>query len=403
MRRRTFLVGSGLATLSACVGSSLSESAASRRSQDITDWMHTEHIPGVAACIVRGTKLEWAESFGWADINSRRKMDLDSLQNLGSISKTFATAALMQLLEQGRIDLDGNVEQYLPFPLRNPHHPTVFIRVRDLLTHHSSLRDGSWYGKLYACGDPKQALCEWLAAYFVPGGAYYDAEQNFHNWAAGEKWEYCNLAYGLVAYIVEFVSGEAFANYCTQNIFQPLGMTQTSWYLHEIDQSRHTTPYSWVEYERVRGPEFGGIPEGIITPGGPTLDSPQSNGYHANCLYNHPNYPDGFLRSSVRQMSVYLRALLGGGEFQGRRVLTDESVRKMFTVQRVADQRSQGLTWYADTRIGDRLAWGHTGSDPGINNDIRLLPDLGLAVMVLTNTNGIEPHQMALRLLESAV
>lgn len=402
MHRRTFLETSGLGTLMAVAGH-LASAKTSRRDNDISNWMRREHIPGVAACIIKGEKLAWSGGFGWATMSPKVKMSLDSLENLGSISKTFATAALMQLHEQGLVDLNANVEQYLPFPLRNPHHPDTVIRVRDLLTHYSSLRDGASYAKLYRCGDPQLTLANWLRAYFLPGGSYYDATQNFHPWAAGENWDYCNLAYGLVAYVVECVSGIEFASYCTRNIFLPLGMNETSWYLADIDRRRHTTPYSWVENGRVRGPEFGGIPEGIITESGPTLDAPQSDGYHANCLYNHPNYPDGFLRSSVRQMSVYLRALLGGGEFQGRRILKKDTVDTMFTVQRVANQRSQGLTWYADTRIGDRLAWGHTGSDPGINNDVRLLPDLGLAAMVLTNTNGIEPQKMTVHLLESAI
>src|SRR5579862_7356153 len=181
MQRRTFLGSSGFGALMAVVGP-LARANASRRDRDVSKWMRDEHIPGAAACIIKEDKLIWTGEFGSATISPKIKMSLDSLENLGSISKTFATAALMQLHEQGRVDLEANVEQYLPFPLRNPHHPDAVIRVRDLLTHYSSLRDGAWYTKLYRCGDPQITLGDWLRAYFLPGGSYYDAAQNFHPW-----------------------------------------------------------------------------------------------------------------------------------------------------------------------------------------------------------------------------
>src|ERR1700676_5201951 len=108
MQRRTFLGRSGLGALMAVIGP-LARAKASRCKKDISDWMRGEHVPGVAACIVKDGKLVWTGEFGWATISPKVKMTLDSLENLGSISKTFATAALMQLHEQGRVDLDANV------------------------------------------------------------------------------------------------------------------------------------------------------------------------------------------------------------------------------------------------------------------------------------------------------
>src|ERR1700722_3217519 len=178
MQRRTLLANSAASVMAAMLRPRLGRTAESLRDAGIVDWMSKEHIPGVAACIVKRDKLVWAESFGWATIDPKVKISLDSLQNLGSISRPFATAALMQLHEQGRVDLNANVEQYLPFPVRNPHHPDTVIRIRDLLTHYSSLRDGISYTKLYRCGDPQLALGKWLRAYFVPGGMYYEVNQN---------------------------------------------------------------------------------------------------------------------------------------------------------------------------------------------------------------------------------
>jgi CubicO group peptidase (beta-lactamase class C family) len=76
----------------------------------------------------------------------------------------------------------------------------------------------------------------------------------------------------------------------------------------------------------------------------------------------------------------------------------------MLTVQLTTPKkRNQGLTWYGDEMVGGALAWGHGGSDPGINTDIRMLPEQKLAAIVMTNTNGIKPQDFTRTFLEAAV
>jgi CubicO group peptidase (beta-lactamase class C family) len=405
MQRRQFLIGTG--TLAMTLASSTARGAA-HPFAELEDFIAKEaearHIPGVAACIIRDDAIVWSHAYGVADIARKVPMTFDALQNIGSISKTFTTTALMQLKEAGRIDLDADVNTYLPFTIRNPNHPDMAITLRHLLTHVSSLGDGISYANLYACGDPKIALGDWLRDYFTPGARFYDAKENFQTWKPGETWDYCNLAFGVLAYVVERVSGEDFAAYCRRTIFAPLKMTQTNWYLRDIDMKRHLTPYTWVEDGKPRGPTWGGLPQGVIREDGPTFGRTLENGYQPNCPYNHPNFPDGFLRSSLNGLSRYLRAYLAGGAFEGGRILKPETIAEMLTVQTTsAKGRNQGLTWYADEKIGGALSWGHGGNDPGINTDVRMLPEKGLAAIVMTNTNGIKPQDFTHTIMEAAV
>lgn len=375
--------------------------------------MARDHIPGVAACIIDREQMLWSECYGWADLQRHVPMSLSGIQNVASISKTFTSTAIMQLQERGLLRLQDDINEYLGFSVRHPAAPDQPIAVRQLLTHTSAIADGSAYGRLYACGDPKLSLERWLREYFIPGGRYYDADENFHSWLpADEKFEYCNLAYGLLARIAETVSGIPFAEYCRLNIFSPLGMHSTSWRIADIDLDRHVVPYTWVEKGTARGPDWGGVPLGAIQQDGPTLGAPLADGFVPNCVYGHPNYTDGFLRTSVDDLSRYLRAYLNGGAFDGYRLLESDSVAAMLTTVFVhestdtagnPERRYQGLNWMGSVRLGDEIAWGHGGSDPGVNTDMRILPETGLGAIVFTNTNGSIPWDITHKLLEVAL
>ena len=101
----------------------------------IRERMDRYHIAGVAACLVKNDRIVWSNTYGFADLEREMPMSLDWVQNICSISKTFATTALMQLWEQGRFQLDDDVSEYMSFPVRNPAHPDTPITFRLLLTN----------------------------------------------------------------------------------------------------------------------------------------------------------------------------------------------------------------------------------------------------------------------------
>lgn len=394
MDRRSFLTNGSLfalstvAPLSGCTRSAAVGSPELDRF--ITDVMSEHRVPGVAACVVDREEIIWSSGYGFSDVEKQIPMSLDRVQNIGSISKTFASTAIMQLEELGLLDLDHDINDYIGFSIRNPNHPDTPISVRQLMIHTSSLRDGSAYANHYACGDPRMSLRAWIRAFFTPDGVFYNAEENFHPWRAGETWQYANLTFGLLGLIVESVSGLPFDLYCKRSIFVPLRMTSTSWMISDLDQSMFSRPYSLVEDGVVRGASWGGVKLGVVTPDGLTHDRKLSDGFHINCFYNHANYPDGFLRTTVRDLSRYLRAYLNGGVFDGTRILDDRTVNRMFTPQQLPPEedgkRTYGLTWYALEDLNGHPKWGHGGGDPGIGTGLLCLRDDGIGTIVFANT-----------------
>jgi CubicO group peptidase (beta-lactamase class C family) len=349
------------------------------------DRMATERTPGLAVAVLRGTEAIWFRGYGWADMARRIPMTSETIQNIGSVSKTFTATAVMQLFDAGKLGLDDDVNLHLGFKVVHPAHGEQPITIRHLLSHCSAIADGPAYANAYVCGDPDLSLEDWLRAYLVPGGRFYDASRNFHAWAPGGMFSYANVPYGMLGLIVERLSGVPFADYCRERIFAPLGMRETSWYLRDIDRSRHSIPYSWVSGGEVRGPSWGGLPPAVI--GDPTAASRVDGDYAVNCLYNHPNFPDGFLRSSVSQLANYARAYLAAAKGGGRPLLQASTIRRMFRVEAGDDARAMGLCWNAHYRAGKPLLWGHGGSDPGINANLRLRFEDDVAAVVIMNTN----------------
>jgi CubicO group peptidase (beta-lactamase class C family) len=225
LSRREFVARASCGAISVAIGARTIQAAASSTELDgfIEAEMQAQKIPGLAACIVKSGKIVWSKGYGWSNVKRRVAMDPEStIQNIGSISKTVTATAIMQLREKGKFDLDDDINQYLPFPVRNPSHPDRLISFRSLLTHRSSIADSPAYSSSYACGDPGIDLATWIKAYLTVDGRYYVKEKNFHPWKPGEKYEYSNVGFGLLGFLVERLSGEPFDVFTKRSIFDPL-------------------------------------------------------------------------------------------------------------------------------------------------------------------------------------
>jgi CubicO group peptidase (beta-lactamase class C family) len=385
---------------------SLGEAATKRLDDFIIKEMSVSHIPGLSACLVhRDGQVLWSQNFGYANLETKEAISLNHVQNVASIAKTIVTLAAMQQVETGRMSLDVDINRYLPFQIHHPEHPDQKITVRMLMRHDSAIRDGSVYARNYACGDPKISLGAWVRDYFEKGGAFYNADENFAPWAPGDQYEYANTSFGLLGHIIERTSGLSLPDYSERNIFAPMGLTGTAWMLSALDAERHSAPYTWVEGGEVRGSVWGGIPLGVIRPDGPTYGEQLADGYHRNCLYSHPNYPDGFLRMSVVDAMQWARLWLGNGKIDGVRMLKKKTVLQMFSDESAEpDAESlQGLTWHSGHELGGMRLWGHDGGDPGVATSLLLAKEAGLAAIIFSNTDGITPSDFTLQILREGL
>jgi len=343
-------------------------------------------VPGLAAAIVKNGRLVCTGVAGMANIEQNKPVTADTLFMFASVSKVITATALMQLYEQGKFQLDDDVNRYLPFRVSIPESPASPITFRQLLTHTASIRDngtyincplscdyGSELGEYVTRGaDSPISLADFTRGYFTPGGPYYDADDNFDSDEPGTSSEYSNMGIVLAGYLVEVIGGIPFDKYCKDHIFTPLGMSKTSWRLAGIDQSILAMPYDKSSSRFVPYGQFG-----------------------------EPDYPDGMLRTSVSEFARFMIAYMQGGLFEGRQILKASTVKEMLKNQTPLDP-SQGLGWFSRTISRSSYSWqvwGHDGADNGAG--ARMWFDPIKKVGVILVTNGIWDDDRASSLVES--
>ena len=313
------------------------------------------NVAGISACIVKDGDIFWDGQYGYANFEENRMVADSTLYMLASVCKPVTGTALMQLYEDGLIGLDEDLNQCLPYSIGVPVYPDSAITARMLMTHTSSIRD-NWdvLDPLAGVGDPSIMLDEFTSGYLVEGGNLYDA-MNYYNHVPGSLWSYSNVAVTLIGYLVEVLSGMTFEEYCQQNIFLPLKMDESSWFLANLDTNNIAMLYNWT------GEEF--IPYGHM---------------------GRPWYPAGQLRTSAPQLGRFLAAFMGYGELDSVRILDSATVDMMWTIQLPGWVDSMGLIWNWEFRAG-RWTWAHGGSSWGTRTAMSYCPDEETGVIVLTN------------------
>lgn len=182
-------------------------------------------LVGFSVVVVRHGHVVYNAAFGWQDVDRGIPMSTASKYRLASVSKTVTATAIMRLHGQGLLDVDADVSGYLGYALRNPNFPAVPITLAQLMTHTASLRDGDGYWRFRDDSyrnDHPPALAEVL----FPGGSYFTPDMWSRYWPPGDPdgFDYCNLASGILAAVVERVTGMRFHEYFRSEVFAPLGM-----------------------------------------------------------------------------------------------------------------------------------------------------------------------------------
>jgi CubicO group peptidase (beta-lactamase class C family) len=316
--------------------------------------MREAHLPGFAGCIIKEGAIRWCRGLGWAHIEDRIAVTVDTPFLLASVSKLAAAAAIMHALERGHVDLDEPVAPRLPFPVVHPDFADDPITMRMLLTHQSGIVD-NWdvLEQLYTVGDPDFSLGDFLRDYLGEGGAHFDARRNFGG-RPGTVWEYSNIGVALAAHMVERAARMDFAGYCAANVFAPLALEHTAWRLGDLREGMAPAmPYEWL------GDDFA-----------------------ATGQYGFPDYPSGQLRSSARDLAGLFAMLAGGGASGGARILEPATVEEMKRLQ-IPGNDEQALVWYFSILDGQELL-GHDGGELGAAAEVqhRTSDDVGVVLMM---------------------
>jgi len=331
------------------------------------------NCPGMSYIIVKEDSVIFSGANGFANIEKNIPFTVDTRMMIASISKTMLPTAIMQLSENGLISIDNDINKYLPFEVRNPNFPDDTITVKMLLTHHSSITDAAYdITSFYVMGynDYPQPLGEFLEDYLVEGGQYY-SESTFAEYKPGAQYSYSNICAGLLGYIVEYVSQMDYRDYCRQNIFEPLGMTRTSFYYSETPIVEIATQYGDMNFQN-----------------------------SSDKFLTYPDYPSGHLITTVTDLSKFLRAFIMNGEFNNHLLLTSESVNTILKEHKSGNFK-QGLI-FINHDYNELNLWGHSGGDPGMSTNMEFDLQNKTGYIVFVNRTDVYPQTLYYSLLKYA-
>ena len=267
-------------------------------------------LAGISACIIKDGHIAWSGGYGLAELETRSPVTPNTLFHMGSTSKTVTAALLMRLWEQGEFGLDDDINRYLPFFVRNPRYPNNSITFRMLLTHTSSISDvRPGKGTLTFLNENRDAetpLEEVLRGYLVVGGEYY-TETNYRDSAPGDRYEYSNISFSLIGYIIERMAGRSFADVCREILFDPLKMKNSTWRLSEVNLDHFAFQYR-------RDPQTGKNRVKVLP-------------------FTWPGYMDGGLRTTANEYGNFLIMMANRGSFEGSQVLKPATVDTMLSIQ----------------------------------------------------------------------
>jgi CubicO group peptidase (beta-lactamase class C family) len=323
------------------------------------DRLFSEHvgehrIAGAAISVVRDGELFFAKGYGYADVENGIPVDPErTVFRIGSVGKLFTWTAVMQLVEQGKLELDADINDYLDF--RIPDTYPQPITLRHLLTHTSGFED-RWFGGAVSDANDLVPAREWLVspvwARVNPPGVYA---------------RYSNYNAMLAGYIVARVSGQPYDQYIQEKILDPLGM------VHSTARSQippDLRPHASVGYTYADG-AFQPFPDYASQPAG---------------------LPSGAHQASVTDMARFMIAHLQGGRYSDAtiaeaRILKEATALQMHSTLYAPDPRLLGTAYgFFDWSDNGQRTLGHTGYSPPMHSMLLLLPDQNLGIFVNYNS-----------------
>jgi CubicO group peptidase (beta-lactamase class C family) len=332
-------------------------------------------FPSLSACIINNDQVIWSKGYGYYDIENQKESNPDTIYIIASITKTIVGTALMQLYEQGYFLLDEDVNNYLPFQLRNPNFPNESITFRMLLSHTSSLNTNTRneYYWINFSGDPPFNFFPepYLEEFLIPGGKYYHENVWSDTYKPGEHAMYANIGFDLISYLVEILSGEQFLSYCQDHIFNPLEMYNTSFNLSTLNIENVAIPYQYYLGEYYQINDLPSIYGGSMPPD----------------KYWRPRfYPAGGLYTTVNDLAHFLIAHMNEGIYQNTRILEKDTIELMHIIQ-PDNAVKYGLAWM-EYKIGSKnSAIGHGGDIMGVDTWMLYMPSEDIGIIYLANGN----------------
>jgi len=328
---------------------SLAEGVAAALSGWLPEQLKERGVPGAAVAVVDRNGTVWEETWGVTDAPASVSITPDTVFNIRSVSKSVTALGVLMAVQDGLVDLDTPISEYLPaFTVnsRFDEHPEQRITLRLMLAHRAAFTHDppAHLGGAKHATDQTEVFRKYIDS----------ISETWLRFPVGYRFEYANRGYDLAGYILQVHSGRSFADYMKHEVLDPIGMTNSSFDLDMIEQ--------------VEGRAVGHDTDGKTVP------------------VAFPEVPSGGLYSTIRDMSRYVQFHLNGGVVNGRRLLREDLMEQLHSIQLPHRGQRTGYTlglWRELT--GDTFSLYHEGGGRGFGSHMIFYPELGTGAVLLTN------------------
>jgi CubicO group peptidase (beta-lactamase class C family) len=328
----------------------------------ISEQLRSDHIAGATVAVVKNGEVAFSKGYGYADVASKKPVQAEStIFFIGSDGKLFTWTAVMQLVEQGKIDLTTDINTYLDFEIPDTY--TQPITLHHLMTHTAGFEEE--FNSLFK-NDPQKLLpLRDHLIRFMPERVY----------EPGEVIAYSNYGTALAGYIVERISGQSFEDYLSQHILQPLAMNQSF--------AGNTLPSQF--------------------------SADLSKGYHfENGQFNPLDFeytaavPCAPIRTTSADVSRFMIAHLNGGCVDGNCILKPETVDLMHRQQFSHNPQMSGMAYgFIESSFNRQRVLWHLGESARFITLLALIPEENLGLVVSYNTSTADGHEILFRFLDA--
>jgi CubicO group peptidase (beta-lactamase class C family) len=321
----------------------------------------TLHVPGMAIAVVKDDEVILAHGFGVANVEAETPVKPETIFAIGSSTKAFTSTLVGMLVDEGKMDWDDPVSKYLPYFQMNVNsdNESAEVTLRDVLSHRTGF---TRMGLLFASGQiPREEVL-------------LDATKAEPYVSFREKFYYSNVMYMSAGVAAGIVEGTDWDTLVKERIFEPLDMDSTTTSVTEAEKdSRLASGYLWDE---------------------------DLQAYEHKPMRNVDNIgPAGAINSNVLDMAQWLRLQLGLGEYEGRRLISDENLRETWTTQiDITETVGYGMGWMIREWKGQPVI-EHGGNVDGFSAQVALLPESDLGFVLLTNASASSLPPLAINIV----
>ena len=317
----------------------------------INELLEIRGIPGLAIGIVRDNTIAYVGGFGIKDIVKKESIQSDSIFHTSSVSKLFVVMALMQLVEQGKIDLDTPITKYLPyFKLKDINYKKITIK--HLLNHSSGLPDVD-NKTVYASSEIDDLALERYVKSL--------SERNLL-FIPGIRFGYSDIGYNVLGDVIAKVSGMTFEAYMKKNVLLPLEMKKSTFLKNEIPENELVLPHVRKQKRLIVSEKYP---------------------------YSRDQAPSSTFHSNVIELCNFMIANLNNGKFDGKQILKPSTHELLWEplIKTNMDEHNAhiGLGWFIGKYRGAKIV-GHSGGEFGFLAHLFLFPEKSLGIVLLMNS-----------------